>query len=296
MKVSLLARVTSTITLSMSASYEWDFEPQSNRSELAQRVVLGRAEHCIMLNGNVVVFNPLKSLPTMNVNRRELLALASAAGVTVACGVHANIANAADATLPELPYAKDALEPHIDKLTMEIHHGKHHQAYINNLNKALADHPNLKEMPLEQLITKLDQVPETIRNAVRNNGGGHLNHSFFWKVLAPGGGAQDKGAVGTAINSTFGSFENFQTAFAAAATGQFGSGWAWLVINNGKLEVTSTPNQDTPLSQGKKPLLGLDVWEHAYYLKYQNLRANYVTAWWNIVNWKYVNELFAQGK
>jgi superoxide dismutase, Fe-Mn family len=232
----------------------------------------------------------------MSINRRELMTLASAVGVTVACGASASNALAADATLPELPYAKDALEPHIDKMTMEIHHGKHHQAYINNLNKALTDHPKLKEMPLEKLLAKLEDVPEAIRTAVRNNGGGHLNHSMFWKMMAPAGGQQDKGAVGAAINSTFGSFENFQTTFAAAAAGQFGSGWAWLVANNGKLEVVATANQDSPVSQGKKPLLGVDVWEHAYYLKYQNLRANYVTAWWNIVNWKYVNELFAQAK
>lgn len=239
---------------------------------------------------------PLRRALPMSINRRELLAVAGAAGITLASGATASNLFAADATLPELPYAKDALEPHIDKMTMEIHHGKHHQAYINNLNKALADQPALKEMPLEQLLTKLDQVPEAIRNAVRNNGGGHLNHSMFWKMMAPGGGTQDKGAVGSAIASTFGSFENFQTAFATAAAGQFGSGWAWLVASGGKLEVVATPNQDSPISQGKKPLLGIDVWEHAYYLKYQNMRANYVTAWWNIVNWKYVNELFSQAK
>lgn len=232
----------------------------------------------------------------MTMKRRQMLALAGAAGVTATCLINNQPLYAADAALPELPYAKDALEPHIDKMTMEIHHGKHHQAYINNLNKALADQPKLKDMPLEQLLTQLDQVPEAIRNAVRNNGGGHLNHSLFWKMMAPAGGSQDKGAIGTAIASTFGSFENFQTAFATAATGQFGSGWAWLVVNGGKLEVMATPNQDSPISQGKKPILGIDVWEHAYYLKYQNMRANYITAWWNIVNWKFVNELFAQAK
>ena len=232
----------------------------------------------------------------MSMNRRELLVLASASGVAAASGVLVQPALAAEATLPELPYPKDALEPHIDKMTMEIHHGKHHQAYITNLNKALADQPTWKALPIEELITKLDQLPEAIRNAVRNNGGGHLNHTLFWKMMAPGGGSQAKGQVGSAIDSTFGSFENFQKAFTTAALGQFGSGWAWLVASAGKLEVISTPNQDCPITQGKKPLLGIDVWEHAYYLKYQNLRANYIAAWWNIVNWKYVNELFAQAK
>jgi Fe-Mn family superoxide dismutase len=205
-------------------------------------------------------------------------------------------ASAAEAKLPELDYAKDALEPHIDAQTMEIHHGKHHQAYINNLNKALADHPQLQSKPIEELLANLDSVPESIRTTVRNNGGGHLNHTLFWKMMAPNGGNQDRGQVGKAIDSTFGGFEKFQQAFAAAAAGQFGSGWAWLVASNGKLEIMATANQDTPVSKGMSPLLGVDVWEHAYYLKYQNLRANYVTAWWNVVNWSFVNELFAKAK
>jgi superoxide dismutase, Fe-Mn family len=232
----------------------------------------------------------------MKFDRRKVLTLAGAATATVITASSNNLVLATEATLPALPYALDALEPHIDKMTMEIHHGKHHQAYINNFNKALADHASLKDMPIESILAKLDQVPEAIRTAVRNNGGGHYNHSHFWKMMAPAGGQQDKGAIGTAINSTFGGMESFQKAFATAATSQFGSGWAWLVANQGKLEIAATANQDSPISQGKKPLLGIDVWEHAYYLKYQNLRANYITAWWNVVNWDYVNELFAQAK
>jgi Fe-Mn family superoxide dismutase len=230
-----------------------------------------------------------------SLNRREVMMLTGACGVTAMFGATAGPA-LANATLPALGYAADALEPYIDARTMEIHHGKHHQAYINNLNKALADHPTLQAMPLEKLLADLSSVPEAIRTTVRNNGGGHLNHSLFWRMMAPGGGKQSRGAVGAAIDSTFGSFENFQTAMTTAAMGQFGSGWAWLVLNDGKLEVVSTPNQDTPISMGKTPLLGVDVWEHAYYLKYQNLRADYVKAWWNVVNWDFVNQLFTAAK
>ena len=230
----------------------------------------------------------------MNIDRRRFVVATSAAGIATALCPAATTLFAAEATLPDLDYAKDALEPHIDTMTMEIHHGKHHQAYINNLNKALADYPQLHSVPLEKMLGDLSSVPEAIRTTVRNNGGGHLNHSMFWKMMTPNGGKQDRGRIGAAIDSTFGDFEKFQTAFAAAAMGQFGSGWAWLVADSGKLVITSTPNQDTPLSSGKTPLLGVDVWEHAYYLKYQNLRANYVTAWWNVVNWNYVNQLFSK--
>ncbi|PQO26390.1 superoxide dismutase [Blastopirellula marina] len=229
----------------------------------------------------------------MSVDRREFLKVTAAAGTLAATGSFSRQVLAAEATLPSLPYPVDALEPYIDARTMEIHHDKHHQGYVNNLNKALADFPELQKKPVATLLAKLNEVPESIRTAVRNNGGGHLNHSLFWQMMAPGGGKQNKGKVGEAISSTFGSFENFQKEFAAKAGGQFGSGWAWLVINDGKLEVTSTANQDTPVSQGMKPLLGIDVWEHAYYLKYQNMRASYVEAWWNVVNWKFVNERFA---
>lgn len=226
-------------------------------------------------------------------NRREMLALTSAAGATVILGASASTARA-EATLPTLPYAVDALEPHIDARTMEIHHTRHHQAYINNLNKALADHPQLQAMPLDKLLANLNDVPESIRTTVRNNGGGHLNHSLFWRMMTPNGGQQNRGPVGQAIDATFGSFDNFKQTFQAAATGQFGSGWAWLAVGNGKLQVVGTANQDNPVSMGMIPLLGVDVWEHAYYLKYQNKRADYVSAWWNVVNWEFVNQLYTQ--
>lgn len=189
-------------------------------------------------------------------------------------------------TLAPLPYSYNALEPHIDALTMEIHHSRHHQAYVNNLNAALDKHPELHEIPLEVLIADLSKVPEDIRTAVRNNGGGHLNHSLFWEILTPGGSKEPVGQLKEAIQETFGNFEQFMSLFAAAGTSRFGSGWAWLVINkNGALEIISTANQDSPLSDGLKPVFGLDVWEHAYYLKYQNKRPDYIAAWWQIINW-----------
>jgi Fe-Mn family superoxide dismutase len=223
--------------------------------------------------------------------RREMLVLTSAAVVgSMLSGT--NSASAQDATLPSLPYAFDALEPYIDAKTMEIHHGKHHQTYIDKLNAALADHADLKAKSTTKLVAELDQVPEAIRTAVRNHGGGHLNHTLFWQMMAPDGGKKDKGAVGKAIETTFGSFDDFAAKFAAAAAGQFGSGWAWLVVDDGKLAVTSTANQDNPITMGQVPLLGIDVWEHAYYLNYQNRRPDYVTAWWNVVNWDFVNEMY----
>jgi Fe-Mn family superoxide dismutase len=195
-------------------------------------------------------------------------------------------------TLPPLPYAADALEPHIDKTTMEIHHGKHHGTYVTNLNKALESSPDLQSKTIEELLANgLSVVPESIRTAVRNNGGGHANHSLFWNLLSPKGGGAPKGEIENVITSTFGSFDSFKEKFTAAATGRFGSGWAWLVKNSGgKFEITSTANQDNPISDGKKPILGLDVWEHAYYLKYQNRRPEYIAAWWNVVNWDEVNK------
>ena len=194
-------------------------------------------------------------------------------------------------TLPPLPYPEDALEPHIDKLTMQIHHDKHHGAYVTNLNKALEQAPDLQNKSIEELLANnLSAVPEAIKTAVRNNGGGHANHSLFWNLLSRNGGGEPKGEIGNVITSTFGSFDSFKEKFNAAATGRFGSGWAWLVKNDGKFEVISTANQDSPLMEGKKPVLGLDVWEHAYYLKYQNRRPEYITAWWNIVNWDEVNK------
>jgi Fe-Mn family superoxide dismutase len=196
-------------------------------------------------------------------------------------------------TLPALPYDFSALEPHIDTQTMQIHHGKHHQAYVNNLNAALDKHPELHNKSLEDLLRGLTGVPEDIRTAVRNNGGGHHNHSLFWTLMSPKGGGEPAGALADAITRAFGGFAKFKEQFAAAGTGRFGSGWAWLIWHNGKLEITSTPNQDTPVMEGKSPILGLDVWEHAYYLKYQNRRPDYIAAWWNVVNWTEVAKRFA---
>lgn len=198
--------------------------------------------------------------------------------------------------LPELPYAKDALEPHIDAQTMEIHHGRHHATYVNNLNAALEGNADLAGKSIEDLVANLDAVPEGIRTAVRNNGGGHANHSLFWQILSPNGGGNPSGELGEAINSTFGSLDNFKAEFAKAATTRFGSGWAWLIVDGGKLAITSTPNQDTPLMEGKTPILGLDVWEHAYYLKYQNKRPDYISAFWNVVNWDEVSKRYAAAK
>jgi Fe-Mn family superoxide dismutase len=194
-------------------------------------------------------------------------------------------------TLAPLPYAFDALEPHIDAQTMQIHHGKHHQAYVTNLNTALDKQPSLHTKPLEDLLSGLGGIPEEIRTPVRNNGGGHWNHTLFWQLMAPNAGGEPSGALADAINAAFGSFASFKEKFAAAAMGRFGSGWAWLVSDGRKLSITSTPNQDNPLMDGVSPgriLLGLDVWEHAYYLKYQNRRADYITSWWNVVNWNAV--------
>jgi len=200
-------------------------------------------------------------------------------------------------TLPELPYAFDALEPHIDARTMEIHHGKHHNAYVTNLNNALAKHPDWLELSVADLCAKINEVPEDIRTAVRNNGGGHFNHSLFWPLMGPGKGGEPTGELGSAIASTFGSFDDFKQQFSTAAATRFGSGWAWLSLNNaGKLVVHSTPNQDNPLMDGWKPVVGLDVWEHAYYLNYQNRRPDYIAAWWNVVNWDQANENFRQAK
>ncbi len=195
-------------------------------------------------------------------------------------------------TLPDLPYAHNALEPHVDARTMEIHHGKHHAGYVAKLNAALEGHGDLQGKSIEDLVAGLSSVPEGIRTAVRNNGGGHANHSLFWQVMSPDGGGSPSGAVASAIDSAFGSFDAFKEAFANAAATRFGSGWAWLVVSGGKLEVTSTPNQDSPLMEGKTPILGLDVWEHAYYLNYQNKRPDYISAFWNVVNWTEVNRRF----
>ena len=191
--------------------------------------------------------------------------------------------------LPRLPYGFDALAPHIDEQTMRIHHGKHHATYVAKLNGALEAHPDLQSRSVEELVGNLDAAPEGIRGAVRNNGGGHANHTLFWQVMAPNGGGAPTGAIAAAIDGAFGSFDGFKERFAAAAVGRFGSGWAWLVESGGSVSIESTPNQDTPLMSGRTPLLGLDVWEHAYYLNYQNRRPDYIAAWWNVVNWAEVN-------
>ncbi len=200
-------------------------------------------------------------------------------------------------TLPALPYAPDALEPHIDKMTMEIHHGKHHNAYVTNLNKALESAPDLASKSLEELLANnCAIVPEAIRTAVRNNGGGHWNHSMFWQIMGPKAGGTPVGHVASAINAAFGSFDTFKEKFAAAAVGRFGSGWAWLIKTPSGVEITSTANQDCPLMEGKFAVIGLDVWEHAYYLKYQNRRPDYIGAWWSVVNWHEAEKRFNAGK
>jgi superoxide dismutase, Fe-Mn family len=193
-------------------------------------------------------------------------------------------------TLPPLPYDANALEPHIDAQTMTIHHDKHHGAYVTNLNAAIQKHPELESKSAEDLLRNLNTVPEDIRTAVRNNGGGHVNHTMFWQIMKPNGGGAPTGAIAEAINSTFGGFDKFKELFNDAGLKRFGSGWAWLVKKGGKLEVVSTANQDNPLSEGAYPIMGNDVWEHAYYLKYQNKRADYLAAWWNVVNWDEINK------
>ena len=192
-------------------------------------------------------------------------------------------------TLPALPYAADALEPHIDKQTMEIHHGKHHNAYVTNLNAALEKAPELQSKTIDELLKDINSVPEGIRTAVRNNGGGHANHTMFWQIMGPGGGGAPTGAIADAITSTFGGFDKLKEELKKAAVGRFGSGWAWLIASGGKLAIESTANQDSPVMEGKKIVMGIDVWEHAYYLKYQNRRPDYLAAWWNVVNWDAVN-------
>jgi len=199
-------------------------------------------------------------------------------------------------TLPDLPYAYDALEPHIDARTMEINHTKHHQAYISKANAALEGHSDLAAKSIEDLMSDLSAVPEGIRTAIRNNGGGHANHSLFWTVMSPEGGGDPTGELGDAINSTFGSYDAFKEQFSNAAATRFGSGWAWLSVDGGNLVVESTPNQDTPLSEGRTPILGLDVWEHAYYLNYQNKRPDYISAFFNVINWEEVSKRYAAAK
>lgn len=239
----------------------------------------------------------------------QTTALAAAAASIVPQVVAQTAATAGPFTLPPLPYAFDALEPHIDAKTMEIHHDRHHKAYVDNLNRALATQDALKSKSIEQILQDLGaggvsvgvgmrqemaSVPSDIRTAIRNNGGGHYNHSLFWQMMKKGGGGEPKGELGKAIDSSFGSFGAFKENFSKAGLGQFGSGWAWLVVSQGKLTIEATPNQDTPLRSWNQPLLGVDVWEHAYYLKYQNKRADYINAWWNVVNWDFVADRHAR--
>jgi len=196
-------------------------------------------------------------------------------------------------TVPDMPYPYNALEPYIDEKTMRIHHGKHHAGYVQNLNDALSTTERYRNATIEEILTNIDIMPEPVRMKVRNNAGGHANHSLFWTSMAPNSGKVPQGTIAHAIENTFGSFSTFREKFSQAAIGRFGSGWAWLVVHQGTLAIVDTPNQDSPLSQGKIPILGLDVWEHAYYLKYQNMRADYVAAWWNVVDWKEVQKRFA---
>ena len=199
-------------------------------------------------------------------------------------------------TLPDLPYPSDSLEPHIDARTMEIHHGKHHNAYVTNVNKALADNADLASKSIEDLVSDLGAVPEAIRGAVRNNGGGHANHAMFWQLMSKDGGGAPGGELASAVDGAFGNFDDFKAKFTQAGMTRFGSGWAWLSVDGGNLVVESTANQDSPLSAGRMPILGLDVWEHAYYLNYQNRRPDYIAAWWNVVNWDEVARRFADAK
>ncbi len=240
------------------------------------------------------------------ITRREALKQTALAGVAIAGfaaipNLHAQTGSTVPAaggpfTLPPLPYPADALEPHIDARTMEIHHGKHHAAYVANLNKALAATPDVSGRSIESILLDLDRLPAPIRTAVRNHGGGHYNHSLFWQMMKKNGGGEPSGELAKAINSAFGSFSGFKEKFTEAATKVFGSGWAWLIAANGKLMIEGAPNQDAPLGAGRLPILGLDVWEHAYYLKYQNRRPEYITAWFNVINWDFVSGRFAEGK
>ena len=222
--------------------------------------------------------------------------LALAALVVTSLPLVAQDAPSGPYTLPPLPYAPEALEPHIDAETMRIHHSKHHKAYVDNANKLLADQPELAKLSPVELLENLAEAPESIRAGLRNNVGGHVNHSAFWLMMSPNGGGEPTGDLAKAIDSTFGSFADFKKQFTDAAMKRFGSGWAWLVVKDGKLSILSTPNQDPPLLDGYATILGLDVWEHAYYLKYQNRRGDYASAWWNVVNWPYVAELYAKAK
>ena len=236
----------------------------------------------------------MKTKSSLRLHCNSVLALAAL--LVTSLPLAAQDAPSGPYTLPPLPYAPEALEPHIDAETMRIHHSKHHKAYVDNANKLLADQPELAKLSPVELLENLDQAPESIRAGLRNNVGGHVNHSAFWLMMSPDGGGEPTGDLAKVIKSTFGSFADFKKQFTDAAMKRFGSGWAWLVVKDGKLSILSTPNQDPPLLDGYTAILGLDVWEHAYYLKYQNRRADYAVAWWDVVNWPYVAELYAKAK
>jgi Fe-Mn family superoxide dismutase len=236
----------------------------------------------------------MKTKSSLRLHCNSVLALAAL--VVISLPLAAQDAPSGPYTLPPLPYAPEALEPHIDAETMRIHHSKHHKAYVDNANKLLADQPELAKLSPVELLENLAEAPESIRAGLRNNVGGHVNHSAFWLMMSPNGGGEPTGDLAKAIDSTFGSFADFKKQFTDAAMKRFGSGWAWLVVTDGKLSILSTPNQDPPLLDGYATILGLDVWEHAYYLKYQNRRGDYASAWWNVVNWPYVAELYAKAK
>lgn len=236
----------------------------------------------------------MKTKSSLRLHCNSVLALAAL--LVTSLPLAAQDAPSGPYTLPPLPYAPESLEPHIDAETMRIHHGKHHKAYVDNANKLLADQPELAKLSPVELLKNLSEVPESIRAGLRNNVGGHVNHSAFWLMMSPNGGGEPTGDLAKAIESTFGSFADFKKQFTDAAMKRFGSGWAWLVVKDGKLSILSTPNQDPPLLDGYTAILGLDVWEHAYYLKYQNRRGDYASAWWNVVNWPYVAELYAKAK
>ena len=233
----------------------------------------------------------------MHPTRRRFLYASGATVLALPFLGNRSLAQKGGFTLPKLPYPFDALEPHIDAKTMEIHHNRHHQTYVTNLNKALTSAaPGLLDKPMEDILRHVEKVPERIRQAVINNGGGHANHTLFWEIMGPKGGGKPSGALGKAIDSAFGSFDKFQNELSQAAINRFGSGWGWLVLDKGKLSVISTANQDSPLMKGQTPILGVDVWEHAYYLKYQNRRADYVKAWWNVINWDAVSERYGKAQ
>ena len=236
----------------------------------------------------------MKTKSSLRLHCNSVLALAAL--LVTSLPLAAQDAPSGPYTLPPLPYAPEALEPHIDAETMRIHHSKHHKAYVDNANKLLADQPELAKLSPVELLENLAEAPESIRAGLRNNVGGHVNHSAFWLMMSPNGGGEPTGDLANAVESTFGSFADFKKQFTDAAMKRFGSGWAWLVVKDGKLSILSTPNQDPPLLDGYTAILGLDVWEHAYYLKYQNRRGDYATAWWDVVNWPYVAELYAKAK